>query len=320
MKQIFIILLLAVSISNVSVFGQANPNKAKEREVKVSGKYYYGEGLDTDITVSQKNAFDDLKLMILEAAMANNADLSNADFKGFESDIETVTFELEGRVKVLMYLAKSSVKFESTGNSNVFVIRNTDDGVDLVAQSPSPEKVITIQPVEPAPVASKEEEPKIITITSSRSIPAKSTPAPQEDPQAAQRPGTETPSKNVASATPPARTTTTTAATTASANVATRPTSQNKKADDMIINQLLPIRQYDEARQILNKNKLSGKLMYGQLATLSKPQDCYFLVLRDRAVVDILDKSEGVNRRSLLTGNVVDYRSVPGVILWICIL
>lgn len=323
----FFILLFALSMSTTSLQAQLikvkNPlsqlfkSKEKEKEVKVSGQFYYGEGLGEDQETAQQNALDDLKLMILEEAMQKNAELSSEDFKGYEEDVETTVFELEGRVKVLVSLPKERVNFDSSKSSNVFVLKSTESGVDVVQDETPQATPPQATPPQATPPAA---EPKIITISGSSPTPAPAYPQ-----------GGSTPPSS--GATPPAsRSTSSSSSSYASSqggggysggSPSTSTPTQSASAPtaiDPIINQLRPIKQYEDARQILNQNKSNGKLMYGQLATLSNAQKCYFMVLNNRDVVDILDRGEGFERRSLLSGNVVDYRSVSGVVLWINIL
>ncbi len=300
MKHFILIFLLTISVGNVCTYAQEKGGKEMEREVKTSGKYYYGEGLDSDLNVAKKNASDDLKLMILERAMESNAKLSSVDYKGFESNMSTLIFELEGRVKVLVFLPKSDIALESAGEQKVFVIRNTDSGVELVPQGTNTSK--SVAQAEPQPV----ETPNVITIGSSKKTSPAASSSEQSQPAA---------TPITVGATPPAR------VVSNPNNVASYGnSSQENKTSDPIINKLLAVKSYEEARQILNANKSNGKLMYGQLATLSNPQNCYFLVLQDRVIVDILDKSSGLERKSLVTGKTVNYKSVQGIVLWVCIL
>lgn len=254
--------------------------------------------------------------MILEEAMEHNTELTNADFKGFEEDMETMVFELEGRVKVIMFLAKNKVKFESTNNRKFFIIRNTNRGANVV-----PKEEPTTAADNTQEEKKQEAEPKIITITSGTTT-TTSTTTTSTTAASTSRPATSRPTSTT---TRPSQTTDTETSSTTKRPETSNPNSYQtsyaaRKTNNSIINQLLSIKQYEEARQILNNNKVNGKLMYGQLATLSNPHNCYFLVIDNREVIDILDKYNGSNNQSLLTGNIVDYRTTQGVVLWITIL
>ncbi len=295
MRQFFTI-LLATLVGSICAEAQEKSGKEIEREIKLSGKYYYGEGLDSNLKSAQKNAFDDLKLMILEDLMENNEKLSTVDFNSFEDDIETVKFDLEGRVKVLMYLAKSDIGIENVSEQKVFVIRNTDEGVEVVQHDTEPTQPQPTQPSERADQSNSQTtiisgKPQSMGDGSTPTTPLASTTPPSQD------------GRNPNSASPLAN------------------SGQGASGSgDPIIDQLLGIRMYEEARQVLNNNKVKGKLMYGQIATMSTPSNCYFLVLRNREIIDILSKGDSPERKSLRTGSVVDYRAIQGTILWVNIL
>ncbi|MFI3303327.1 MAG: hypothetical protein SNF68_01030 [Rikenellaceae bacterium] len=300
MKKIFTILLLTILVSSLSLYAQGSGAssilKAHEREVKTSGKYYYGEGIDSDLSVARACALDDLKFMILERAMDSNEKLSKVDFKGFENDIETIIFELEGgRSKVLAYLTKENVEFEpSKGEQKVFVIRNLDNGVEIIPQGG--DVVADVPSSAPAVQAPQQ----VATVA---------TPAPTPTPVApATRPQTQ--------ATPPSQVERSPNATTATRYAA----APSPGVTNPIIGQLMKSSQYEQARQILNTYKSSGKLMYGQLATISNPQNCYFLILRNREIIDILDKGPGNDRVSLKSGAMVNFRMSTDIVLWVNIL
>ncbi len=145
MRSITTLLLIIFSLESLSTYAQTS-SKDIERDVKMSGKYYYGEGIDSVVGSAREIAFDDLKLMILEKMMEENKELTNVDCKSLEDNFETIEIELEGRVKIVMFTPKSDLHFEYDGENRVVVSR--EEGVVLLPSTststptPEPEAVI----------------------------------------------------------------------------------------------------------------------------------------------------------------------------------
>ena len=87
-----------------------------------------------------------------------------------------------------------------------------------------------------------------------------------------------------------------------------------------IIKELVLIKNSADAEQYLNTRKNEGKLMVGRKNTLQVAENCYFIVIRNGAVVDVLDKGSAAVRKGLVTDGQTDYTTVPEKeIYWILI-
>ncbi len=331
-------------------------NKATERDVKTSGDYYYGEGSDKVEEQALSIALDDLKLMFLEARMSSSdSKFLQVDFQGLERAVSTITFEalVTGRVKVLAYITKETMNAIADGTiqipaalppqqetvvASVSAPAQQTGQISAAATGPAVVQVST-QPsgvVTPEMAALRNRAPSSTTTaaTSTAAVVASNSVAANQANQAAHASqaaqanqvsqdistlGVTPPSQSVSA---PVEQTSAPVSAPSSTIGASRVTSvaQGTKTGEPIIDQLLDVTIYEEARQILNQYKSSGKLMYGQLATMTNPQNCYFLVLRNREIVDILDKAPTADRQSLRTGRRVNYKETPETILWIYIL
>ncbi len=104
--------------------------------------------------------------------------------------------------------------------------------------------------------------------------------------------------------------------------VSTTPSTpvDNPQHAEEIIKELISIKNSTDAEQYLNTRKNEGKLMVGRMSTLQTAQNCYFIIIRDGAVVDVLDKGISAVRKGLLTDGQTDYTTVPEKeIYWILI-
>ncbi len=376
MRNILFVLIILFTVC-ISVKGQG---KAQEKDIKVSGNYYYGEAISSSFEEAYEIAVKDLKLMISEKTMQERTTVSEVDFKGFENDIATVSIELEGRVKVIAFINKKEVVFDPISEKKVFIIRKSSVGPEVIAekiQEKPQAAVFEIGKSGVTPMSEAHEEkpqPKVIDLTPNTLPKQKEqstkqiinvennnasshdfeivdntpkyevekidTPQIQNDnidvqaynpeysaePRSKSEQQTESHSTSEYQANAPSTSIYQADVSSTNENSAVNFTvnkPQNINVDSNvhpIIRELLNVSSYEEARKILNTNKYSGKLMFGQIATLTKSSECYFLLIKSGKVTDILDKASGSERKGLMSGETLDYRMVTETVIWIYIL
>lgn len=109
-------------------YAQVSTEKAQERDVKISGNYYYGDGISDKEKDAKLLALDELKLMISEDLKVNNQNISSIGFDGFEQNIGTIVMPIQNRFRVIAFILKNEIKVESNGPKKLMVIRIMPDG------------------------------------------------------------------------------------------------------------------------------------------------------------------------------------------------
>ncbi|MFI3262357.1 MAG: hypothetical protein R3Y26_05565 [Rikenellaceae bacterium] len=178
-----ILLPFMMLLIGCETFAQSLSQKAQERDVKISGNYYYGDGISDTENNAIKLALDDLKIMISEDMKEQNRDVSVIDFKGFEQDIGTIVMPVQNRVRVIAFVLKKEIKVESSGIKRLMVVRIMPGGVvtDTNSNLSSPPtqvkpstqpKPSTNRPVVSQPVANTSSPiiSELIKLTSSKEV------------------------------------------------------------------------------------------------------------------------------------------------------
>lgn len=283
-----IIVLLICLVSTVNLNAQNSDPKKLEREIKISGNFYYGDGSDKSEEDAKKLALEELKLMISEDVRESNSDVTTIDFQGFETNIGTITIPMEGRVRVIAFLQKKEVKVNPAGEKRLMVIRLSPDGPALVGNENS---------------VKEETRPKAEVKKTETATPKSEVTQPTATPETTNKP--ESPEQNRP-----------TAPKTVKANqpaISQIPTNQT-------IDNLLKLSSSKEVGDYLNENKGKGVLMFGRLSNLQNPEKCYFVIIKDGRLLDVLDKSSSAVRKGLMSGKQIDYKDVSDTIYWIYII
>lgn len=270
------------------LLAQQQGDRKFEREIKISGNYYYGDGLAPTEDEAATLAIEELKMMITESVLESNSSITEVNFQGFEDNIGTITIPLEGRYRVISFLLKKEVQFNPSGEKRLMVVRLLPDGPAIEAISGVDmgydANINSAQPT--AEVAEPEKPEADITpafVSTVEPITPVDEPAQKVDEQEA---------------------------------VSDKPAIALSNSND-IINGLLQINSSKEVGDYLNNNKNKGSLVYGQLKTLQDPSLCYFVILKDGKLVDVLDKTPLSSKKGLISGNSVDYRTITDTIYWI---
>ncbi|MFR9546057.1 MAG: hypothetical protein SNJ29_10830 [Rikenellaceae bacterium] len=161
-KTILIAVVLCCCIDNLSA--QDNQAKSKERDVKVSGNYYYGDGSSNNEVEAKNMAIEELKMMISESVRVTNPDIATINFSGFDNSIGTLSIDLDGYVRVIAFVLKKDVILENQGAKILTVMRIsadvTEEKSNVAEQEISAETIpiaSNTNPVAEEPVAIAEE-------------------------------------------------------------------------------------------------------------------------------------------------------------------
>ncbi|MFI3282151.1 MAG: hypothetical protein SNG10_01310 [Rikenellaceae bacterium] len=285
-------LLLCCCVYNLSA--QDN-SKSLEREVKISGNYYYGDGSSSDESEALQMAIEELKIMISEDLRLENPEVSTVSFNGFDDSIGTISIDLDSYVRVISFSLRSDISYEIQGGKSMIVSRvssNSDvaESSEPAAPTPTPAPapvvaaVVTAPVVEPVVETPKIEEPKI------------------EEPRV-EEPRVEEPQVQEVKAN--------------TETIVAETTTTETKTDNAIINEILKLTESKDVGVLLDKYKNLGKLGYGRLSTITNPESCYFVVLRSGKLVDVLDLGSTSTRMGLISGTFVNYSKSYDMIYWI---
>ncbi|MFI3292098.1 MAG: hypothetical protein SNG27_01645 [Rikenellaceae bacterium] len=289
-----LVVLLCCCVNTISA--QNSSAKSMERDIKVSGNYYYGDGNSADPDEARSMAIEELKIMITESVRMDNPDVTTVNFSGFDNSLGIVSIDLEGYTRVIAFILKSEISVEDKGLKSLMVIRLSPDGPEILNGQEEEVEVV--------------EEPKVIEIMGSK---PKTTETKVEEPKV------ETPQQI---------TSTTTTSTTGgyyssssspSSSKASSSSSPSSYTSNNIINEILKLTESKDVGALLNRYKENGNLVYGRLSTISDPTVCYFVILRSGKLIDVLDRGTGTSRKGLKSGSLVDYSKSYDIIYWVYI-
>lgn len=291
MKRIILYSIINLWLACSFIYAQQNESRTMEREIKISGNYYYGDGAATTEDEAARLAVEELKMMISENAMEQDNNISMVDFKGFDENIGSITIPLEGRVRVIAFLLKKEVDLKVNGNRQLMVVRLSPDGPSLVATSNDSVATENIASenelssgIDTASEANQKTDlPVEVSILKSSVEPIKSGSIEEE-------------------------------------KVENQETNTNCLTISDIhptVAQLIQLTESKEVGAYLNNHKSKGNLVYGRLTTLQNPELCYFVIIKDGKLTDVLDKTSDAIKIGLISGNSVDYRTVSDTIYWL---
>jgi len=90
------------------VFGQTFLSKEQEKNIKVSRKYFFGEGSDFNIDIAHQNALEDLTNQIISAKILQSTKAEEV-IKEMEIRAHINRLEQKGKIKIIAWIAKDSV-------------------------------------------------------------------------------------------------------------------------------------------------------------------------------------------------------------------
>ena len=111
-KQHFIYLILLVAVFSTAIrpllYGQDFMSRERENEIKMSGKYYWGEGSDFVEEMAKLIAFVELSNQIIQDAVGQSEQLDEI-LKAIDMGAHLERLPLQGKNKILAWIAKDSV-------------------------------------------------------------------------------------------------------------------------------------------------------------------------------------------------------------------
>jgi len=135
MKFILTVVLLLITLLNA--YGQKTLSKEREREIKTSGKYYYGECSAFDVETASSCALKNLTQDVLVALVQQSIKSDELEMqKAMEMRAEIAPLSLTGKIRMLAWIEKDSV-FSTTATKKVL--------------EPTPTEEIALPPPPPAP-------------------------------------------------------------------------------------------------------------------------------------------------------------------------
>ena len=282
--------------------------KAQVREIKLSEKYIYAEAISSA-------GFHDATLAALDELRVNVAYLETDQGKSKKETQETLQ-RLDNLYQKITYRQMSLFK------SFVYVSLNALAGIK---EEPAPTKAVF-----PETVAAPSDTTRIPPTT------PKEVPEPVETVQASDSIAPDTPDeteftvKDTIPASTPDTTTViepdTTVAIVPDTTAVTTPeipASETAPADTLpdkhqrVISDLLALDTYEGVMLYLNAMKEDGRLMYGKMSALRRPEKAYLIIIKDGQLLTILDR--GTNpRTNLKTRQQEDLRKYKGhAVIWL---
>lgn len=303
-------LFAALSLSVPWIIAQTTPTdaetKAKIRKIKLSEQYIYTDAMSA-------NSFDEARNMAVEELRIQVSSLLAEEGKG-EAFAEEAMRRMDMSSKLLQYKQMGMFKVFAYVGKNVLT---GEAAAEETAETP----VVTVEP----PVAQETVPTDSTASATAPAAPAAVTDVEQEDSFTLE----DTDSTDIAAvATLPDTTAVAEAATKEETRpaetVVTTPVSETVETDSLfapqlrIIGDLLALDSYEGIMLYLNAMKEDGRLMYGRISTLVKPEEAYLIIVKDGKLVTVLDQGDSGERANLRTRQPDNIRNYKGhAVIWL---
>lgn len=303
-------LFAALSLSVPWIIAQTTPTdaetKAKIREIKLSEQYIYTDAMSA-------NSFDEARNMAVEELRIQVSSLLAEEGKG-EAFAEEAMRRMDMSSKLLQYKQMGMFKVFAYVGKNVLT---GEAAAEETAETP----VVTVEP----PVAQETVPTDSTASATAPAAPAAVTDVEQEDSFTLE----DADSTDIAAvATLPDTTAVAEAATKEETRpaetVVTTPVSETVETDSLfapqlrIIGDLLALDSYEGIMLYLNAMKEDGRLMYGRISTLVKPEEAYLIIVKDGKLVTVLDQGDSGERANLRTRQPDNIRNYKGhAVIWL---
>lgn len=303
-------LFAALSLSVPWIIAQTTPTdaetKAKIRKIKLSEQYIYTDAMSA-------NSFDEARNMAVEELRIQVSSLLAEEGKG-EAFAEEAMRRMDMSSKLLQYKQMGMFKVFAYVGKNVLT---GEAAAEETAETP----VVTVEP----PVAQETVPTDSTASATAPAAPAAVTDVEQEDSFTLE----DADSTDIAAvATLPDTTAVAEAATKEETRpaetVVTTPVSETVETDSLfapqlrIIGDLLALDSYEGIMLYLNAMKEDGRLMYGRISTLVKPEEAYLIIVKDGKLVTVLDQGDSGERANLRTRQPDNIRNYKGhAVIWL---
>ena len=120
-KNLLTVMMLLLSMLNA--YGQDIMSIEQEREIKVSGKYYFGECMSFDEAEAKDCALKELTQEVIVSVLQQALiEKNEALLKNLEMKANTARLPMTGRIRILAYIAKDSIYVQGTSAENNAVV------------------------------------------------------------------------------------------------------------------------------------------------------------------------------------------------------
>ena len=323
MKQLSLLSCLLLCVLN-GLSAQTSPNdsiaKAQVREIKLSERYIHAEAISPA-------GFYDATAAALDELRVNVAYMETDQGKGKEETQATLQ-RLDSLYRKITYKQMSMFK------AFVYVSLNALAGIpeEPAPTAPAPSETATVPPgtaTAPSDTAAVSSDPPAeapqpeMPALAADSI-APDTPAEAEFTVPDTVPDTTPDTAPVAVAdTTPVIAPDTVAAAPAVKTPAAAPQAEALPADTLpekhqrVIGDLLALDTYEGVMLYLNAMKEDGRLMYGKMSALRRPEEAYLIIVKDGQLLTILDRGDNP-RTNLKTRQPEDLRKYKGhAVIWL---
>jgi len=156
-KQKMLLIAVFLLLSATNGYGQETLSREQEREIKVSGKYFFGEGTAFDETEAKSIALNELTQAVLVSLLQQSIKTEKNEVlqKTLEIQAKTAHLPLTGRVRILAWIAKDNINGQGD-----------PDKITTELKNPEPKNQSPVNPVipesekNPAPVVLVAPEPE----------------------------------------------------------------------------------------------------------------------------------------------------------------
>ena len=290
--------------------------KAKIRKIKLSEQYIYTDAMST-------NSFDEARNMAVEELRIQVSSLLAEEGKGeafaeeamrrMDMSSKLLQYKQMGMFKVFAYIGKNVLTSEATAEKQAETPVETPAvtaGQPATQEAvPADSAALATTPATPTAVPEMEQEDSftledtdstaVVTLPDTTAVAAlpDTTAVAEAAEQEAVRP---------------------------TKAIVTTPVSETVETDSLfapqlrIIGDLLALDSYEGIMLYLNAMKEDGRLMYGRISTLIRPEEAYLIIVKDGKLVTVLDQGDSGERANLRTHQQDNIRNYKGyAVIWL---
>ena len=290
--------------------------KAKIRKIKLSEQYIYTDAMSA-------NSFDEARDMAVEELRIQVSSLLAEEGKGeafaeeamrrMDMSSKLLQYKQMGMFKVFAYVGKNVLTSEATAEKQAETPVETPAvtaGQPATQEAvPADSAALATTPATPTAVPEMEQEDSftledtdstaVVTLPDTTAVAAlpDTTAVAEAAEQEAVRP---------------------------TKAIVTTPVSETVETDSLfapqlrIIGDLLALDSYEGIMLYLNAMKEDGRLMYGRISTLIRPEEAYLIIVKDGKLVTVLDQGDSGERANLRTHQQDNIRNYKGyAVIWL---
>ena len=314
--SLFAMLLLSIPWAIAQTTPTDAETKAKIRKIKLSEQYIYTDAMSA-------NSFDEARDMAVEELRIQVSSLLAEEGKGeafaeeamkrMDMSSKLLQYKQMGMFKVFAYIDKNVLTSEATAEKQAETPVETPAvtaGQPATQEAvPADSAALATTPATPTAVPEMEQEDSftledtdstaVVTLPDTTAVAAlpDTTAVAEAAEQEAVRP---------------------------TKAIVTTPVSETVETDSLfapqlrIIGDLLALDSYEGIMLYLNAMKEDGRLMYGRISTLIRPEEAYLIIVKDGKLVTVLDQGDSGERANLRTHQQDNIRNYKGyAVIWL---